>query len=195
MHTTSTPRRADERVSLRERKKRHTWNAIHEAARALATSRGFAQSSVEEICADANVSTRTFFNYFPTKAAAVLGLPATGVHPEHRARFLADRRPLLDALCDLVADSVRTPGDVDDLRRAVAENPELGAALHTWVGSLRADILLLASQRSPGSARNAVALVFAALALCADEGGVRDPADLREALAGLVATARTATMG
>jgi len=58
---------------LRERKQRETREAIHRAAvrHALATSPDAV--TVADISAEADVSTRTFFNYFPTKEDAMLG--------------------------------------------------------------------------------------------------------------------------
>ncbi|MGO1562494.1 MAG: TetR family transcriptional regulator [Actinomycetaceae bacterium] len=64
-------------VGLRERKKVQTRRALHRSAVELVAERGLAQSTVEDIAEAAGVSTRTFFNYFPTKESAVLG-----IHPE-----------------------------------------------------------------------------------------------------------------
>jgi AcrR family transcriptional regulator len=77
---------------LRERKKRETRRRIHLEALRLAVARGVEAVTVDDIAAAAEVSPRTFFNYFPTKEAALVGAP-----PD-----LADR--LADAFDDRPAD-------------------------------------------------------------------------------------------
>lgn len=59
---------------MRERKKQQTRSALHRAALEMVADRGIAQVTTEEIAERAGVSARTFFNYFPTKEAAVLGI-------------------------------------------------------------------------------------------------------------------------
>ncbi|MDR0345295.1 MAG: TetR/AcrR family transcriptional regulator, partial [Nocardiopsaceae bacterium] len=61
------------RRGLRERKKQATRRALHDAALQLALERGLEHLTVEEISATADVSARTFFNYFPGKEEAILG--------------------------------------------------------------------------------------------------------------------------
>jgi AcrR family transcriptional regulator len=76
---------------LRERKKRQTRQALRHAAVRLVAERGLENVSVDEIAAAADVSSRTFFNYFPTKDDAL-----AGIDPEDIAEIsdaLANRPP------------------------------------------------------------------------------------------------------
>jgi len=66
---------------LRERKRRATHRAIQIAVLSLAKERGIEKVTVEDISRVANVSPRTFFNYFPSKDAAFVG-DAPGIASE-----------------------------------------------------------------------------------------------------------------
>ena len=59
---------------IRERKKLRTREALIEAAATLCLRKGFDNTTVEQIAAMADVSTRTFSRYFPTKAAVVAAI-------------------------------------------------------------------------------------------------------------------------
>lgn len=59
---------------LRERRREQTWTSIHETAASLAHENGVRQTTAEQIADQAEVSARTFFNYFATKEDAILGL-------------------------------------------------------------------------------------------------------------------------
>src|ERR1700712_2700363 len=59
---------------LRERKKLATRATLHRVALELVAEHGLDHVSVDDIATRADVSPRTFFNYFPTKDDAVLGL-------------------------------------------------------------------------------------------------------------------------
>lgn len=61
----------EDELSLRERKKIETRNRILYTAVQLFQDRGFEQTSVDEIAAQANVSRGTFFNYFPNKESVL----------------------------------------------------------------------------------------------------------------------------
>jgi AcrR family transcriptional regulator len=58
-------------IGLRERKRRETRAALSLAALRLCIHRGWEDVTVDDIAAAANVSPRTFRNYFSTKAEAV----------------------------------------------------------------------------------------------------------------------------
>jgi AcrR family transcriptional regulator len=95
---------------LRERKKRETRLALSQATIQLALERGLEDVSVEDIAAAANVSERTFRNYFTSKAEAVV---ATHVERGQRiAEALRERpadEPLWDALIHAVVVQFEPP--------------------------------------------------------------------------------------
>jgi AcrR family transcriptional regulator len=199
---TTKPLITDKPDSLRERKKQQTRRAIHDAAYSLVADRGLAHVTVADICAAAEISERTFFNYFPSKAAAAMGLPTTAIPEESEQQFLASDGPLVDDLCELIA-SLSSPDEdgVERIRELVRAEPDLLAALHQWTSGLRRRVIQLAEERTGTSegagstARLAVALVFAALFLHTDSGYTLRPGratarDLRTTVSRLGAVAR-----
>lgn len=89
---------ADE--GLRARKQRQTREAIHRTAVRHALSSDPDTVTVADISADANVSTRTFFNYFPSKEDAMLGFHEALPTDEELAEFA--NSPSSDLLRDVV---------------------------------------------------------------------------------------------
>ncbi|MGW2569534.1 TetR family transcriptional regulator [Streptomyces sp. NPDC001537] len=82
--------------TLRERKKQRTRDALLRAAVELFTTRGYEQTTVDDIAEAVDVSQRTFFRYFTGKEEAALALQELAV-----ARFVeavrtrpADEAPL-----------------------------------------------------------------------------------------------------
>lgn len=198
MITNPTPL-GDSAGSLRERKKQQTRRAIHDAAFALAAENGFAHVTIADVCARAHISERTFFNYFHSKAAATLGLPATALSEDQERRFTDGGGPLVDDLCELVAGIAGGPeGDIPRIKELLGFEPDLLAALHQWSSGARDAVIRLAEQRAtPQRARLAVGLVFAALMLHADPAysggtGRATPAELRATVSELCSVARGA---
>ncbi len=63
---------ASEQLGLRERKKIRTREVVRREAFRLFERDGYADTTVEQIAEAANVSPRTFFRYFPNKAALLI---------------------------------------------------------------------------------------------------------------------------
>lgn len=118
------------RPGLRDRKKRQTRAALSAAALRLVAERGLDQVTVEEISEAADVSARTFFNYFPSKDEALLGDQPTD-REELAARIVAAPPELsaFDALrlaFDEVVEAIEADREVWLLRlRVIAANPSL----------------------------------------------------------------------
>lgn len=62
-----------EPTGLRERKRLATRQAIQRAVLRLALERGLEHVTVEEVSREADISPRTFFNYFVSREAAIAG--------------------------------------------------------------------------------------------------------------------------
>ncbi|CAA0103861.1 HTH-type transcriptional repressor NicS [Mycolicibacterium vanbaalenii] len=62
----------DDEMGLRERKKRRTRETVRLAAYELFEKNGYPDTTIEQIAELADVSPRTFFRYFPNKAALLV---------------------------------------------------------------------------------------------------------------------------
>lgn len=119
-------------MPLREQKKAQTREAIIAAAFDLFETRGFEQTTVDQIAEVAGVSRRTFFRYFGTKEAVVF--------PDRHQRFprfqalLAEAHPgeppfarVKRALLALAGDYMSARAQVRARRRIVDTSPALQA--------------------------------------------------------------------
>lgn len=113
---------------LRARKQRQTRDAIHRAAVALALEHGPDAATVADISARAEISPRTFFNYYPSKEDAIVGLHE-GLPSDDE---LDDLRT--GSSDDLIADILQllrnlfTPSDerlIEQRKTLMAEHPRL----------------------------------------------------------------------
>ena len=131
---------AEPQTSLRERKKLATRRSLRRHALDLVAQRGFMHVTVEDIAEAADVSPRTFFNYFPTKEAALFGAdPERVAALRERVLHQAPGESALNALRQVLVAEARVVtnelgelgGDpLDMLRRMkiVRADPHLRAA-------------------------------------------------------------------
>lgn len=89
-------------MSPLETRRFRTAKKIQAAAVELAVRDGLTNVTTEAIARHAGISTRTFFNYYPYKEAALMG-PPPDYPPEASEAFIAGRGRLIDDLSQLVA--------------------------------------------------------------------------------------------
>ena len=122
--------------SLRERKKRETRTAIVVAALELCERRGVEDVTVADIAEAANISRRTFFNYFGTREEAILG----------------GSRQRAETIAALVAARPTDEGPWDAVRRGYAQFlAEGGEPEREWLARarlVRSNPSLLPQQRA-----------------------------------------------
>lgn len=181
----------EESLSLRERKKLKTRQAIRREAYRLIAEQGYENTTVDQIAAAAEVSPSTFFRYFPTKEDLVL---TDEYDPAMTAALLARPadEPFLRSCREALISLLRTllEHERDELltrMRLVSEVPSLRARMHETANDpqrLYLDVLL----RRSGAETPTLDMRLTAAAIgaattevvlhWADGGGEEDIADL-----------------
>src|SRR3984885_1713165 len=112
MTVAPTAQVAEPPVSLRERKKLATRRLLRRAALDLVAQRGLTNVTVEDIAEAAEVSPRTFFNYFPSKEAVLFGGdPDRAAQLRERVATQAPGEPVIAALRAVLAQDAETMAD------------------------------------------------------------------------------------
>ncbi len=157
---------------LREAKKLRTREAMHRAAVELLGEHGAAHVTVEMIAERAGVSTRTFFNYWPSKESAMLGLSPDR---DHRAIELLRERPAAEspreALRAVMVEIARSLPDEPALRKAkraaMDREPVLQQLSGRVMASLQTELIDVLAERIDAPDAHDRALVHVQLAFAA----------------------------
>jgi AcrR family transcriptional regulator len=181
-------------LGMRERKRREVRARIEEAALFLALRDGLDATTVDAISERADVSPRTFFNYFDTKDSAVLGVHQADLTDDLAAEHVARAagQPLVSSLVELVLAVMGAPtaaGAVVHRDRValVKRHPQVLAgqfaqiaARNEWLVGTAQQIIAAAGGTEPGGASRAEAEVLLGTCGAAIRTAVREWADAED---------------
>jgi AcrR family transcriptional regulator len=119
-------------LGLRERKRLATRRAIQLAAVEIAAQQGVDRVTVDEISRIADISPRTFFNYFPTKEAALVGDgPQVPDEDAVEAFVSAGSQSIFSGIARLLSNAIDLAGEDHELTSArrvlLKQHPQLFA--------------------------------------------------------------------
>lgn len=169
-------------MGLRERKKLATRRALREAAVRLTLERGLENVTVEAISAEADVSPRTFFNYFATKEDALLDDVPVSLDEEARAAFVSggptgvfteDLGSLLMASLLVSGDLGKQRADIALRRQLVDREPHLLPGLLSRFHDVERSVAAAMAEREGVAAEDARSQVAAAAAMSAMRHAMR----------------------
>jgi AcrR family transcriptional regulator len=166
-------------IGLRERRRRQTSADIRGAAVRLVRERGFDKVTIEEICAEAGISVRTFFNYFPNKESAIAYGPSD-IPPELVEEFVAagpgPYSVILDELIMLAAHHLRDmPPDRDQaepMLELAKTTPAMLAAFLADLERFQNHLIDIVARRQGMKPDEEIPAVISALALTAIRSGI-----------------------
>ncbi len=138
-----------------EKRRLDTWSAIHKAAATLALEEGPARATIDSIAEMAGISRRTFFNYFPTKEDAVLGLGPPEMPADALAEFQAVEGDLLAGLVHFMVTVLRSSYRLSpnsNVRRQLIERfPELRSRQMHYAGLVESMIAPVLREKLSGT--------------------------------------------
>jgi AcrR family transcriptional regulator len=166
-------------IGLRERRRRQTSADIRGAAVRLVRERGFDKVTIEAICAEAGISVRTFFNYFPNKESAIAYGPSD-IPPELVEEFVAagsgPYSVVLDELITLAAHHLRdVPPDRDQaetMLELAKTTPAMLAAFLADLERFQNHLIDIVARRQGMKPDEEIPAVISALALTAIRSGI-----------------------
>lgn len=129
-----------------------TAKRIQAKAVELAVRDGLGNTTTEAIAREAGISTRSFFNYYPYKEAAIMGPPPD--YPTDAAeKFVAGKGWLIDDLNAFIAAHLRRFLTERDMMRSIltlaATDPKLAALRNSVILARRSQMHELLSRRIP----------------------------------------------
>jgi AcrR family transcriptional regulator len=173
-----------ESATTREQRRQATAYRISVCAQTLTEERGLDGFTMEDLAAQAGVSRRTLFNYFPGKLDAVLGVPPV-LSEESLARFRSRGagsnlvQDLRDLGYELLNATELSREDVARGRRILLANPRLLAAAHdrflTMSGQIVEEIRAREGAAFDGARAQVAVRLLAALFDAALESFLDDP--------------------
>jgi len=110
---------AEAPVGRREKRKQEIRSRIEEAAYRLFRAHGIEETSIEQICVEADVARRTFYGHFPNKHSLMGGLGISRLYDqsEPMLRLLMDNhqttRHRLEAMIDYIESNFAGYEDID----------------------------------------------------------------------------------
>jgi AcrR family transcriptional regulator len=166
-----------EPVGLRGRKRQETRARLEQAAVSLVVRDGLEHATICAISDLADVSPRTFFNYFESKEDAVLGLSTMKLSDESFAGLLErnDGTPLVEAVIDLMmaalGSSIMEPATRASRIEILRRYPELLARQMVQLNRMHRQLVsavvqLLDTNAAAGSPTTSEATADTLLALC-----------------------------
>lgn len=128
---------------LRERRRQQTAREIQDAALRLVQIHGLGEVTTGMIAAEADISLRTFFNYYPNKEAALTG-PPPRFDAEGIARFISSDGPLTADFATLVLEHMRDntmrKSRIRIITEIISAFPELELSFSRSLGVLKGQL-------------------------------------------------------
>lgn len=188
-------------LSLRERKKRRTREAIRREAYRLFREQGYDATTVDQIADAAEVSPSTFFRYFPTKEDVVVTDEYDPMIMQV-LRGMPPETPLVETVRQAVLGPLRAMMEVGRaemtlrMRLTVTEPAIQARSYHQQRETMRmmAEVFAERTGRAPDApeprfaAAAIVAVLNEAMLVWAEDGFVRDPVDVVDESLGFLAS-------